>query len=168
MIVTFANMQETLILTHHPIMAKLERMAWEIYENHYREKTILLAGIEGTGEWIAMNLKGLIEKICPLIVNCCSLPVKTQDHVNVHDFIQDPTTVVIVVDDVLYSGKTMMKALLPFINAGVSVLEVAVLVNRTQRRYPIYPTYTGLNLATTLQEMVEVRQIENQLEVILR
>jgi pyrimidine operon attenuation protein/uracil phosphoribosyltransferase len=64
--------------------------------------------------------------------------------------------VVIVVDDVLNSGKTMMYALRPFLSADLKKLRTVVLVDRNHKRYPVSADFAGLSLATTLQEHVSV------------
>ena len=63
---------------------------------------------------------------------------------------------IVIVDDVLNSGRTLAYAMNPFLNAEIKKIEVAVLVNRSHPSFPIMPTYTGLELATTLSEHVEV------------
>jgi pyrimidine operon attenuation protein/uracil phosphoribosyltransferase len=63
---------------------------------------------------------------------------------------------IILVDDVLNTGRTFAYGLKPFLNIEVKKIEIAVLVNRSHTLFPIYPQYTGYELATTLKEHVEV------------
>ena len=70
-------MEEKLIMDHSATMAKLERMAWEIYENHFQQTTLGLAGIEGLGVDLAHVLKYRLESICPLTVSLFEIPVKS-------------------------------------------------------------------------------------------
>jgi pyrimidine operon attenuation protein/uracil phosphoribosyltransferase len=63
---------------------------------------------------------------------------------------------VILVDDVLNSGKTLMYAAKYFLTTPLARLSTVVLVDRTHNRFPIKADYVGLSLATTLQEYVNV------------
>ena len=75
--------------------------------------------------------------------------------------------VVIVVDDVLNSGKTLLYALRPFLSIDLRKIRTVVLVDRNHRRYPIAADYAGLSLATTLKEHVTVEEKDGQLQVFL-
>jgi pyrimidine operon attenuation protein / uracil phosphoribosyltransferase len=65
--------------------------------------------------------------------------------------------VIVLVDDVLNTGRTFAYGMKPFLNTEVKKIETAVLVNRSHTLFPIYPQYTGYQLSTTLKEHVEVR-----------
>lgn len=62
----------------------------------------------------------------------------------------------IIVDDVLHTGRTLAFSLQPFLNVSVRKVQVAVLVDRNHPRYPVAPDYKGYELSTTLTEHVEV------------
>jgi pyrimidine operon attenuation protein/uracil phosphoribosyltransferase len=75
----------------------------------------------------------------------------------------------VLVDDVLNSGGTLVSALHYFINKPMKSVKTAVLVDRNHRRFPIAADFTGLSLATTFQEHIEVRSEGGILkEVVLR
>ena len=63
---------------------------------------------------------------------------------------------IIVVDDVANSGKTLLYAMKPFLNFHPRKIESLVLVGRTHKAFPVQPDYTGLFLSTTLQEHIYV------------
>ena len=63
---------------------------------------------------------------------------------------------IIVVDDVLNTGRTLAYGLKPFLDTEVKKIETAVLVNRSHTLFPIYPQYTGYELSTTIKEHVVV------------
>jgi pyrimidine operon attenuation protein/uracil phosphoribosyltransferase len=63
---------------------------------------------------------------------------------------------IIIVDDVLNTGRTFAYGLKPFLNIEVKKIETAVLVNRSHTLFPIYPQYTGYDLATTIKDHVQV------------
>ncbi|GIV44773.1 MAG: hypothetical protein KatS3mg035_1896 [Bacteroidia bacterium] len=63
---------------------------------------------------------------------------------------------IIIVDDVLNSGKTLAYAVHHFLNKPIKNIQTAVLVDRSHKQFPVNANYVGLSLATTLQEHVEV------------
>ena len=71
----------------------------------------------------------------------------------------------IIVDDVLNSARTIAYAMNPFLIAGFKKIQTAVLVNRNHRSYPIAADFSGISLATTLQEHVNVMYIDERFSV---
>jgi len=65
--------------------------------------------------------------------------------------------VIIVVDDVANTGRTLHYSMKPFLSVLPKKIEVAVLVDRKHKLFPIATDYVGITLATTLQEHIEVR-----------
>lgn len=151
----------TLILNAEQIRQKIRRIAFQIYENNFEEKALLLAGIAGEGYVLAQALEQELKTITPFSVRLLQLnfdksqatqpPIQsdlpTTDYAN---------TVVVVVDDVLYTGRTLAFSLQPFLSVPVRKLQVAVLVDRNHPRYPVAADYKGYELSTTLTEHVEV------------
>jgi pyrimidine operon attenuation protein/uracil phosphoribosyltransferase len=72
------------------------------------------------------------------------------------DKINCTNKIVILIDDVLNSGKTLMYANASFLNIKLKKLSNLVLVNRTHTRFPVKADYIGFSLATTLQEYISV------------
>ena len=64
---------------------------------------------------------------------------------------------IILVDDVLNTGRTLAYGLKPFLNIEVKKIETAVFVNRSHGLFPIYPQYTGFRLTTMINDHVEVK-----------
>ena len=65
--------------------------------------------------------------------------------------------VVVMVDDVLNTGKTLAYSLKPFLDKKIKKIEVAVLVNRSHTAFPISPQYTGYELSTTMSDRILVK-----------
>jgi pyrimidine operon attenuation protein/uracil phosphoribosyltransferase len=63
---------------------------------------------------------------------------------------------VILVDDVLYTGKTMAYAIRPLIQSGAQSIQTAVLVDRSYRQFPVGVDYLGYELSTTVNQHVHV------------
>lgn len=153
--------QPTLILNAEQIRQKIRRIAFQIYEINFEETALLLAGIAGEGYVLAEALAGQLRQIAPFSVELIQLTLdKTQPAqppVQPDRPAGDYTDkVVIVVDDVLYTGRTLAFSLQPFLSVPVRKLQVAVLVDRNHPRYPVAADYKGYELSTTLTEHVDV------------
>ena len=136
-------------------------MAYEIYEHNFKEKSIVVAGIEGQGYLLARLLSKEVEAIaglkCTLVKVSIDKMLPQQSEVKVDCEIKDiRKKCIVLVDDVLNTGRTFAYSLKPFLNVEVKKIEIAVLVNRSHTLFPIYPQYTGYELATTLTDHVEV------------
>lgn len=153
--------EKGLILDTAQVAQKIKRMAFEIYENNFKEKSVVLAGIEGQGYVFAQLLGkelGSISEIEPVIVKVSvdkQAPQQSEISIDIDDK-SLKRKCVILVDDVLNTGRTLAYSLKPLLNLEVRKIEVAVLVNRSHPMFPIMPAYTGLELSTTLNEHVEV------------
>lgn len=151
---------KTLVLNHKQINQKITRMAYEIYERNNVEKEIIFAGISGMGLILANLLANKLKEISTIETLAVEIqlnksavaenPITLSKPLNLED------KVVVVVDDVLNTGKTLVYALFPFLQQHAKKIEVAVLVNRSHKLYPVSPDYTGLELATTLSEHITV------------
>jgi pyrimidine operon attenuation protein/uracil phosphoribosyltransferase len=153
--------EKTLVLNTVQIQQKIRRMAFEVYENNAKEKLLILAGIEGQGHAFAKILAKEIKAIAGIEVHVVKVSVdklaETQSEVAIDATSSFKKKVVVLVDDVLNSGRTLAYAMKPFLETGVKKMEVAVLVNRSHTLFPITPTYTGYELSTTLTDHVEVK-----------
>jgi pyrimidine operon attenuation protein/uracil phosphoribosyltransferase len=152
---------KTLILDTLQVKQKIRRMAFEIFENNFKEKTIVIAGVDGQGFVLARLLAKEIEaiseaevklarvsldKLAPqqsaVVLDCDAKDVKKKS--------------IVLVDDVLNTGRTLAYAMKPFLDVEIKKLEVAVLINRSHAAFPIAPRYSGYELATTITDHVEV------------
>ena len=154
--------KKSLVLNTKQVSQKIRRIAYEIYENNFSEKSIVLAGIDGQGYAFAK----MLEKELNAISSIKTLLVKVsldkfspvQSEVTIDSPVKDlKKKCIILIDDVLNSARTLAYGMKPFLLAEVKKVEVAVLVNRSHTLFPIVPTYTGFELATTLSDHVEVR-----------
>ena|SRR5688572_11658982 len=153
--------EKNLILDAAQIKQKIKRMAFEIYEHNFKEKNIVIAGIDGQGYTLAKLLAKDVEAVSDIKVTLVKVSLDKaapqQTEVSLDSDLKDlKKKCVILVDDVLNTGRTFAYGLKPFLNIEVKKIEIAVLVNRSHTLFPIYPQYTGYELATTLREHVEV------------
>lgn len=151
----------SLILDHHKIDQKINRIAYQIYEDNYDQEEIIMAGIAKNGYVFATILKERLESISNIKVSLKELiidkrnPLKSKAELKMEGT-EIKNKSIIVVDDVLNSGKTMMYGLQAFLYAPLKRLSIAVLINRSHKRYPVNADYVGMSLATTLKEHIEV------------
>ncbi|MEM9856384.1 MAG: phosphoribosyltransferase family protein [Bacteroidota bacterium] len=153
--------EKTLILNEGQILQKLRRIAFEIYENNFKEKELIVVGVKDQGYQIAEHICKELEVISPIKAHLTSISLDkfkpTQSEIVLDD---DPkiykNKAVILVDDVLNTGRTLAYSLKPFMDTRVKKIEVAVLVNRSHTQFPISANYTGFELSTSIMEHVEV------------
>jgi pyrimidine operon attenuation protein/uracil phosphoribosyltransferase len=153
-------MTKTKILDAMQISQRLNRMAYEVYEKNYSERELILAGIEGNGYNVAERLEEILKKISPLKIKLFKIKVDKEN-----PWSSDPKSVltekdyrdksVILVDDVLNSGKTLMYAVKLFLDKPLKRLSICVLVDRSHTRYPVKADVVGMSLSTTLQEHID-------------
>jgi pyrimidine operon attenuation protein/uracil phosphoribosyltransferase len=149
------------LLSNTQIAQKINRLAIEILEHNYTEKSIVLAGINNNGLGFAKLIKRAINKISDVEITLANIslnPAKpTKDDVNID--LSDSelkNKVVIIVDDVANTGRTIFYAFKPFLDILTKKVEVAVLVDRKHKSFPIKVDYVGLSLATTLKDNIKV------------
>ena len=149
------------ILNATQIQQKLKRMAYQIYENNFQASEIVFVGLQGAGYTLATKLRQEFVAIAPIATTLGQVFIDkaqpTRQEVTLDlsaEALHDKT--VIVVDDVLYTGRTLIYSLKPFLKAKIFKLQTAVLIQRNHRLFPIATDYVGYSLATTLQEHILV------------
>jgi pyrimidine operon attenuation protein/uracil phosphoribosyltransferase len=150
-----------IILNAEQIDRKIQRIGTQIVEQNFEEKELLLVGIKEEGLLLAERLQKEIKAIgrqkCELISLALDKTAKIQPEVTLHPPATDlDNKVIILVDDVLNTGKTLMYALQPFVQYPIKSLQVAVLVHRTHKLFPVSADYVGISLATTLENSIRV------------
>jgi pyrimidine operon attenuation protein/uracil phosphoribosyltransferase len=151
----------TEVLNHKQVGQKITRMAFEIYErNLHASGGMVVAGISGMGTILGHLLATELRKISPLQVEEVEVILDKQSVTATEIQLSNPIALkgktIILVDDVLNTGKTLVYALKPFLEHEVEKIEIAVLVNRSHGLFPVKPDYTGFELATTFNEHIRV------------
>lgn len=146
------------ILSREVVEKKLRRMAYEILENNIDEKEIILAGVRESGSVVARVIQKMLGEISSIKTEFITITLDKKEPTDVSlsksfDFNEK---VIIVIDDVSNSGKTLLYALKPFIAFHPKKIQILVLVERTHTSFPVRPDYVGLSIATTIQEHIFV------------
>jgi len=153
-------MNKSIILNNEEVQHKIKRIAYEIYESNINEKEVILAGIQTNGFILAEKLKDALMEISPIQVTLCAI---TMDKRKPREAVQTSippegykNKSLVLVDDVLNSGTTLIYAAKLFLEVPLKRFKTAVLVNRNHKKYPIKADFKGISLSTSLQEHVSV------------
>jgi len=152
--------KKLLILNKKQIQQRIDRMAYQILEDNLGEEELIMAGIVDKGYVIAKRLKTVLESISEIKVTLMKIEInKDISHLEANadlDLDLVSNKVVILVDDVLNSGRALAYGLGVFLDIPLKKLRTLVLIDRSHRNFPISPDFTGLELATILKEHVDV------------
>lgn len=138
----------------------IKRIAYQIYESNVDEKDIIIAGIKENGFLFSKKIKTSVEKISPLKVTLCEVIINKRNPlqeiittIKPEDF---KNKSIIVVDDVLHSGGTLIHTVKYFLQVPLKQLKTAVLIDRNHKKFPIKADFKGISLSTSLNENVAV------------
>jgi len=151
----------TEVLNHKQVEDRIKRIAWQIFEEFNSEKQVILAGIVDRGYQLATELHKQLEAIADIEVSLCKLefnkenPLNSDYHLNPMPELKGAN--VVVVDDVLKSGGTLIYGVRHFLDHEVRSLKTVVLVDRNHKRYPVKADFKGLSLSTSMHEHVQVK-----------
>jgi pyrimidine operon attenuation protein / uracil phosphoribosyltransferase len=160
------NMEtKNVILTQDVIEKKIKRIAYEIYEHNSDEQEVIIAGIWDRGFILAEKIAVILQEISPLRIKMLRLDLDKQrpEGVKLSEEIDFNGRVIVLVDDVANSGRTMMYALKPFLQFLPKKIQTAVLVDRKHKSFPLSVDFVGYSLATTLQDMVMVEMADQDI-----
>ena len=150
-----------IVLTKTQIDQKITRLAHQIIENSYGESHIYIGGICGNGKILANALGEIIKSNSDLELTIFEInlhkdqPLQHEINLSIDsESLKD--SFIVLVDDLLNSGKTMQYALMKLLEKPVKAIKTVSLVDRRHRRYPIKADFVGITLTTTLQERVEM------------
>lgn len=155
----YLNQFRMQVLNHYQISQKITRLSYEILENNLDENEIILAGINNNGFRFAQLLLESLRKISnkTFVLSRIKLnPAKPLDFPIETDLTpeQMKDKCIIVVDDVANTGRTIFYAFRVYMHSLPKKIELAVLVDRKHKMFPVKVDYVGLSLATTIQENI--------------
>ncbi|QLE00365.1 phosphoribosyltransferase [Galbibacter sp. BG1] len=152
--------QQNKILNHEEIQHKIKRIAYQIYETYVDEKEIVIAGIAASGVDLAKKINAVMLEISDIQTTLCEVKIDKENLLKPIETSIDENEYkgksVILVDDVLNSGGTLIYGVKHFLNVPLKKLKTVVLVDRNHKRYPVKADFKGISLSTSLQEHVSV------------
>lgn len=159
-------MSQNIILNNQEIEHKTKRIAYQIYETFVDEQEIVIAGIASNGFVFAKKIAAELEQISTLKIVLCEVFINKQN-------VNAPITTslskeeyenkgLVLVDDVLNSGTTLIYGVKHFLDVPLKKLKTAVLVDRNHKKYPVKADFKGISLSTSLLEHVQVVFEDNE------
>ncbi|TRO65431.1 phosphoribosyltransferase family protein [Christiangramia sabulilitoris] len=148
------------ILNQEEIKHKIRRIAYQIYESNVEEQEIIIAGIAKNGFILAQKLDKELKKISPIKTKLCEVVINKKDPLGTITTSLEPAQyenkAIILVDDVLNSGTTLIYGVRHFLKVPLKHFKTAVLVDRNHKKYPVKADFKGISLSTSLSETVKV------------
>ncbi|MFP9114796.1 phosphoribosyltransferase family protein [Flavobacterium sp. RHBU_3] len=148
------------ILNSKEIEYKTRRIAYQIYETFVDETEVVIAGIANNGYIFAQMIATELAKISDIKPILCEVSINKQQP-------QEPVKTsltadeyankaLILVDDVLNSGTTLIYGVKHFLDVPLKKFKTAVLVDRNHKQYPVKADFKGLSLSTSMMEHIIV------------
>ncbi len=164
--------ERSLVLSSGKVQQKLDRIAREIHERYFGDQDLVMIGVADRGYQVAQKLNAIVEEISDLRPELGSLSIDKDDPLATPPELSiTPATLkdrpVLLVDDVLNSGKTLIHATHCLLEQPLKSLATVTLVDRKHRSFPIKADFVGLTLATTLKQHISVVIEEEQIAVYL-
>lgn len=158
-------MNRNIILSNQEIEHKIKRIAYQIYETFVDEEEIVIAGIASNGFIFATKIAAALQSISTLKVSLCEVQINKQNpELSVKTSLTKEEYThkgLVLVDDVLNSGTTLIYAVRHFLDVPLKKFKTAILVDRNHKKYPVKADFKGISLSTSSLERVEVVFDEN-------
>jgi pyrimidine operon attenuation protein/uracil phosphoribosyltransferase len=153
-------MSQNIILNNQEIEHKIKRIAYQIYETFVDDKTIVIAGIADNGYILAQKIATVLKEISTLEILLCEVFI---NKLNPNDSIKTSIDKeiyqnkgIVLVDDVLNSGTTLVYGVKHFLEVPTKKLKTVVLVDRNHKKYPVKVDFKGISLSTSSHEHVSI------------
>lgn len=158
------------VMQRGDVSRAIQRIAHEIVERNHDAGSVAIVGLQRGGVWIAQQLSAKIASIDPsLVVSSGALDVSMyRDDLRIRPVVDGAITeisfdvtgmLVVLVDDVLFTGRTVRAALEGLNSFGrPRAVQLAVLVDRGHRELPIRPDFVGKNIPTHANDEVLVSE----------
>jgi len=159
------------ILNDDQIRSKLKRISYQILETNLQSSELIIAGIESNGYLIAKELKKILNKLSNIEVTLCKVKInKKNPRKPIETSIvkeQYSNKSIVLVDDVLNSGSTLIYGVKHFLETELLQFKTAVLVNRNHKKFPVKADFKGISLSTSMQSQIMVEFKGSKIEALL-
>lgn len=149
-----------IILNTIQINQRIKRIAYQIYESNSNEKEVIIAGIVGNGYVFAEKIVSTLKEISGLKVTICKVNIDKKKPLALIttslEIAAYKNKSLVLVDDVLNSGTTLIYGVKHFLNVPLKQFKTAVLVNRNHKKYPVKADFKGVSLSTSIKEHIQV------------
>ena len=158
-------MGENKILNKDEIQDKIKRISYEIYEENFESKSLIICGIEKNGSEIARKVIKELKSICNIKIEFISISLNKKNPLNSIKIESSKNKIkdkpIILIDDVSNTGKTLIHVIKELIEFEPKKINTAVLVNRDHSLFPIKINFIGLSLSTSINNHIDVKLNNN-------
>ncbi len=156
----FKTMEENKILDEIKIKNATRRIAYQVYESNINLKEIYLVGISSNGVLLSKRIGDVLKNIGKLKIHQIELIIDKKKPrkgtIISIDIKKLENKSIIVIDDVLNSGSTLLYAVNAFLSISLQKIQTVVLVNRNHKKFPIKADFKGISLSTSVKEHIKV------------
>jgi len=160
------------ILNTKKIFRIVKRLALQIFEKNQNQEEIFLIGIDKNGYKLSKLIYKELQDICEIKIHSCCLKINKANPLKTVDFDTDISKIknksIVLIDDVLNSGKTLMYSAKFLLDTPTSNFNTAVLIDRNHKKYPIKVDFKGISLSTSIDENVNVIFENNNIRAVIK
>ena len=160
-------MKDHKILDKEQIEEKIKRISYEIYEENFDDKSIIICGIEKNGSIIAKRVIKELKSICNINIEFINISLNKKKPLNTvaikSSKIKIKDKSIILIDDVSNTGKTLIYVIKELTKYEPKKINTAVLVNRDHTLFPVKINFIGLSLSTSIKSHIEVKLNNNNI-----
>ena len=160
-------MKDNKILNKEQIEEKIKRISYEIYEENFDDKSIIICGIEKNGSIIAKRVIKELKSICNINIEFINISLNKKNPLNTVAIKSSKINIkdksIILIDDVSNTGKTLIYVIKELTKYEPKKINTAVLVNRDHTLFPVKINFIGLSLSTSIKSHIEVKLNNNNI-----
>ena len=139
----------------------LKRIAYQICENNHEEdNNLIIVGIEKNGKILSNKIFEILNNISNFNLSLMSIKINKKNPTNKISSSIDKKKCfnknIVIVDDVLNTGSTLIYAVKYFLKIPVKKIQTAVIINRNHKKFPVKADFKGISLSTSIKEHVDV------------
>ena len=153
---------KNIVLDSNDIENKISRISFEIIEKNFDKDEIIVVGLLPNGRYISNEICNIINANSNISTQIVYFKIDTlNNQITCEDsefnFDKFKDKIILVIDDVMNTGSTMIYALKKILNYSPNKIQVGVLIERNYKNFPIVPDFKGIELSTLQDEHVEVK-----------
>ena len=153
---------KNIILDSIDINNKIRRISFEILEKNFDENEIFLVGVLPNGKYLSNKISEFLTQFSKIKLNLHFIEIEKKSR-SIDKIIPSLNSemvnnkVIVIIDDVMNSGGTLMYSINEMLKFKPKKIQIAVLIERYYKNFPLNPDYKGLELSTSETEHVEVK-----------